>query len=70
MVLLNVHPDYLDMKGDGPEHRQVVRDHYRDLLRYINETYRHSFWHVLPRDMAAYVHRLKDQNSITSGNPQ
>ena len=70
MALLNVHPDYLDMKGDGPEFRLVVREQYRDLLRYLNETYGQSFWHVLPRDIAAYVHRIKDQHPLTPGSSQ
>ena len=57
MVLLNVHPDYLHFTGKGRAPRPTVLDHYLDLLRYLDQRHAGAYWHVLPRQMAAFVHQ-------------
>ena len=66
MVLLNVHPDYLPIQGDARSSPLTVRDHYIDLLKYLSKTYGQSYWHVLPRDMAAFVLGTKDRATPTN----
>lgn len=61
MALVNVHPDYLPIKGKTGKSPKSVKDHYGDLLAYLNEKHGGNFWHVLPRDMAAFVHDSRDQ---------
>ena len=56
MVLLNVHPDYLHFTGKGRGPRPTVLDHYLDLLRYLGSRYAGGYWHVLPHQMATFVH--------------
>lgn len=58
MALINVHPDYLHLKSSpsGP----TAESHYVDLLKYVRSTYGNSVWHVLPRDMAAFVLAWKE----------
>lgn len=51
MVLLNVHPDYLEhSSGDA-----TVLTRYEQLLTYLTVEYRGAFWHALPREAAALV---------------
>lgn len=60
MALINVHPDYLHLKSssNGP----TAESHYADWLKYIKDTYGDTVWHVLPREMAAFVLAWKDGN--------
>ena len=55
MVLMNVHPDYInfDNKKDGLE--EYPARFYRQCLEYIKKKYKGAYWHVLPREMARYV---------------
>lgn len=55
MVLLNVHPDYLQFKGRRPEPRRTVLDHYLDLLRFLKTRFPDAYWHALPHQVAAFV---------------
>ena len=59
MALVNVHPDYLPIQGNRRKSSMTVRDHYADLLQYITEQYGTTYWHALPREIAAFVHTHK-----------
>jgi len=68
MVLVNVHPDYLEVKAPGVKETLTVRDHYRDLLRYLKNTYGQTFWPALPREVADYVHSLNRSSILKTTN--
>ena len=65
MALINVHPDYLHLKSPGPGSTPTAGDHYAELLGYLTKSYGNTFWHVLPRDMAAFVHQWKDRATLS-----
>ena len=65
MVLLNVHPDYLNFKTGSKAARVQVREHYRALLTWLKTTYRDSFWHPLPSEMAAFVRPIAPNLTYT-----
>jgi hypothetical protein len=54
MVLLNVHPDYLQFPDDRPLATTFAVQHYVDFLKYLNDVYSDRFWAPLPREMAAW----------------
>lgn len=54
MALINVHPDYMDVSTRRNGTPRSVGEHYLDLLRHINSRYPDSYWHCLPREMAAF----------------
>ncbi len=54
MALINVHPDYLDLGARRNGRSASVSDHYLDLLDHIRTTFPDSYWHCLPREMAAF----------------
>jgi hypothetical protein len=66
MVLLNVHPDYLHFTGKGRSPRPTVLDHYLDLLRYLGKQYAGGYWHVLPHQMATFVHGWQSRNAASA----
>ena len=53
MVLLNVHPDYLDFAGRSDSSRYPIA-RYQELLSYVRCSYDGLVWHSLPRELAAY----------------
>jgi glycosyltransferase involved in cell wall biosynthesis len=55
MVLVNVHPDYIDFNGGAPSTRSYPAAHYRALLTHLRERHGDSFWQPLPREMASFV---------------
>ena len=53
MALLNTHPDY--MCFDGQRNRdEFPVSYYDELLRYVGEKYKGSYWSALPREVAQY----------------
>lgn len=59
MVLVNVHPDYVDFDRQAPEPWKTFPvDHYRRLLHHLRARHGDSFWQPVPRDMAAYISSL------------
>jgi hypothetical protein len=56
MALINVHPDYLHVRsGSSDVATLTAEQHYVDWLRYLAQSYKNDYWHVLPRQMAGYV---------------
>ena len=59
MVLVNVHPDYIDFKdreGKGTVSRgKYPLKYYADLLDYVKS--KGSYWNALPRDVAQWCRR-------------
>jgi glycosyltransferase involved in cell wall biosynthesis len=53
MVLLNTHPDYMNIEGEcGRDEYSISR--YTEFLRYVREKYEGSYWAALPREVARY----------------
>lgn len=51
MVLVNVHPDYMNFNNSChlEEYRSSL---YEDMLLYIKNKYNGMYWHALPREIA------------------
>jgi hypothetical protein len=66
MALINIHPDYLHLRSgtNGARPDRSVEEHYTHWLQYVSETYGKVCWHVLPREMAAFV--LQARNNAVS----
>jgi glycosyltransferase involved in cell wall biosynthesis len=58
MVLVNVHPDYLQFDGKDRSERTYPAAHYSQLLQYIREKYSGEYWHPLPRQVAEFTAKL------------
>jgi glycosyltransferase involved in cell wall biosynthesis len=58
MALVNVHPDYLCFEGEPASARTFPIAHYRRLLEHVRERHDGSYWHVLPREIAAFTSSL------------
>ncbi len=58
MALVNVHPDYINFRGNGNAGEFPVRL-YEELLKHVVTRYGERCWHALPRDVAAYAARFK-----------
>jgi hypothetical protein len=58
MALLDVHPDYIDFEGGQPRASKYPLAHYESLLQYARQNYEGQFWHVLPKEVAAYCKRV------------
>ncbi|HEX2653285.1 MAG TPA: glycosyltransferase, partial [Xanthobacteraceae bacterium] len=58
MLLVNVHPDYIQFQKDSPNAKTYDYRHYVQLLEYLRERYAGEYWHALPRDVAAFVKKM------------
>lgn len=54
MVLLNTHPDYMNFTTKAGGKESYPAHNYQELLRYLGDRYAGLYWHVLPREMAAF----------------
>jgi hypothetical protein len=54
MVLVNVHPDYIDFSPTRRRPRTYPLSRYTSLLQHLRSRHASSFWHALPRDVAAW----------------
>jgi len=54
MALLDAHPDYMAMGGGRARIDEYPVALYSDLLQYITREHEGRFWHVLPRELAAF----------------
>src|SRR5207249_6969922 len=52
MALLNVHPDFMSLRQQREDAREITSAHYEGLLRYIRNRYDGGYWNALPRDVA------------------
>lgn len=67
MVLLNVHPDYIDFDGEGGV-STFPASNYGDLLKHLRDDFGDRAWEALPRDVAKFVnaHRVSMPKEETS----
>ncbi|HKI77827.1 MAG TPA: hypothetical protein VKA26_04740 [Ignavibacteriaceae bacterium] len=61
MVLVNVHPDYIDFGNGKSKKEEFSVKLYIDLLQYINGKYSDKYWNVLPKDVAKYIFNQQPQ---------
>ncbi len=54
MVLLNVHPDYMDFGGPG-DRMTFPASHYENFLRGVSDRYGPDVWKALPREVSRFV---------------
>jgi hypothetical protein len=54
MVLINVHPDYMNFGRNRPRIDEYPVRYFLDLLRYIQETYQGIYWQALPREVSHF----------------
>jgi glycosyltransferase involved in cell wall biosynthesis len=59
MVLVNVHPDYIEMDAQFAGKAAFPVEFYGRLLRYVRDKYGDTYWQPLPREVAAYVAQFK-----------
>jgi len=55
MVLVIVHPDYLQFRGEKPSSHTFPVEHYEALLRHAREQYGDTYWPALPKEVARFV---------------
>lgn len=54
MVLLNVHPDYMNFSGKKNGLEEYPAAYYKEFLEFIKKEYHNRYWHVLPKEMADF----------------
>jgi len=55
MMLVNVHPDYINFSDRKSRRTEYPIDRYRDLLKYCLNTYAEQYWNALPREVADFM---------------
>jgi hypothetical protein len=60
MVLINTHPDYMNMKNEYTYNEYPVRN-YIQLLEYIVSKYSGHFSNLLPKELSAYMNKKELQ---------
>lgn len=55
MAVLNSHPDYMDFGGKKPRREEYPARYYTEFLEYVKCNYEGQYWHVLPKDIAAFL---------------
>lgn len=53
MVLINVHPDYIDF-GDNSKTEGFSINIYKDFLIYLKDDYKNQYWNTLPIQLARF----------------
>ena len=57
MVLVNVHPDYMNFRNAKLKIGEYPAEYYEDLLKYLKEKYHNLYWNALPKDIADFWYR-------------
>ena len=58
MVLVNVHPDYINFDNNQIRFDEFSVKFYNDLLNYLGINYKDQYWNALPKEAAAYIKDL------------
>jgi len=59
MVLLIVHPDYINFSNSQTGKDEFPASRYEELLNYVKTEYAGLYWPALPREVAAYIAQTK-----------
>ncbi|MFK7849092.1 MAG: hypothetical protein AB8G77_27645 [Rhodothermales bacterium] len=65
MVLVNVHPDYINFENGQTGNEEFPASIYAEFLSYIRTKYEGEYWHALPREIAAF---WKEQHMLNSSS--
>jgi hypothetical protein len=57
MVLVNVHPDYMNFNNEKLRIEEFPAKYYEDLLKYFKDKYHNQYWNALPKDVANFWYR-------------
>jgi len=71
MVLVNVHPDYVNFTGEKRREEFPV-DLYIELLNYVKEKYQDQYYNDLPKNIAGFVKKsliINPKNYLTENSP-
>jgi glycosyltransferase involved in cell wall biosynthesis len=55
MAAVIVHPDYVRLPGEPPSAKTFPIEYYGTLLEHIRTKHANRYWHVLPREVAAFT---------------
>lgn len=58
MAMLILHPDYASPDASNLQRDEFPLELYREFLEYVRGRHGDSFWHTLPREVAAYCKRV------------
>jgi hypothetical protein len=61
MALVNIHPDYLNFGDTKLGREEYPARYYRDFLEFAKNEFQDDFWHSLPRDLALFVSRNRQE---------
>ncbi len=61
MLLVNVHPDYIQFEDEAPSARTYPLRLYTELLEHLRKKFAGQFWQPLPREIADYTRQLKNR---------
>jgi hypothetical protein len=54
MVLVNVHPDYIDFESTGKNYEEFDVKIYIGFLKYVKSKFEGKYWNALPSEISAY----------------
>jgi peptidoglycan/xylan/chitin deacetylase (PgdA/CDA1 family) len=60
MALVITHPDYMNFSRLKSGINEYPIKFYEEFLEYIKSRYEGQYWHVLPKEIARFWHKLKD----------
>ena len=63
MALVDVHPDYMSFTGSRQTATRYPAALYREFLTYLKTRYAGEYWHVLPKDVANHVARIRSSET-------
>lgn len=58
MVLVNVHPDYIDFENSGKNYEEFNVNIYTEFLEYVKTKYAGKYWNVLPVQLADFWKKI------------
>jgi hypothetical protein len=64
MVLVNVHPDYINFNNVSRGLEEFSVDQYIELLEYVETAYKSKYYHDLPREVARYFKKVMKSPSL------
>jgi uncharacterized protein len=69
MVLVNIHPDYIQFDHSGGSSFEFPSTRYEELLEYVRTKHAGKYWHALPREVADYCAGFKPKRPARPATP-
>jgi glycosyltransferase involved in cell wall biosynthesis len=66
MALVDVHPDYMSFNGSRQTATKYPAAFYREFLAYLKRKYTGQYWHVLPKDLANHIAKVRSSEASLS----